>query len=888
VPYPDPYLDPFQPTWLGGGFAPNEPQPLFPDVQATVDGLTPEQAPPEQAPSIDAGAMFDPALAAPMPQDPGPAPIDPYEQAPEMQAPPAEMVPGLGIPAEMFDQAAEAAPGMMPDDGRGPGLPLEYVSEGEHDRAAQLMAVHDPIGFSELQAKHDLAQQNYMAAQSLEASQENLRRVEQNLQARQAASAETARKMADLDMQAAEISTRKIDTNRYWRTRSTGQKLATLIGAIAGGASAGTGGRDTFMPDLMRTIDQDIDAQKFDIENERAGINQRRGIVAEEYSRTGDLYQAAEAARLAGYAGARDQIMAQAQLFDPRGTRALALGRAAQDITGRMAASRAAAEAADFERRLKIYEHNRKAEEHAAKMAKAAAAVGRGGGSTKPRPIALPFDAWMKDNKVTHAGEDARAAYSQYQQNVARDIARWESSSKGGAGGAGGAAAAPAFGSSIPFLDPATGQPIQPQAAPQAMQFGGAPAPAAQGRPTSARQSAPAAATTTPEAAPAAVEAAPARKYKSDSDWFAENAPDVPASDKGDYWFIDGKHGAEVDPIKIGKGEDAAKFQQRYRLRQQGAEKVSQLLEMTKKLQKRGLGDKVLWSRVDFKNDKDVQEALSLYQQVAGDVLKSLEWGVPSEGEFKRVQKIMGGEPNRWQDPTPALQRLRETMQDEMDNDFRIYAPAAAPEGVDGKKYIPYRQIRNARPEWVEKYINRGAVKVQAPEYGSTDPKQLKPQSAPGGAPDVEGAAAAKTRETRLRAGDAFAEAAGHAPVKVGGMSRAQEGPLALEEEPPRPLPQTQDFKYQGAPEGRKAFDTLSTQFTAAVKNVDLYRNGKDEFWKGFETSKKLMRSAVADVLRANPHLAEKYDSEIRAKPSGYDDAELARIAAEILRSGAE
>ncbi len=872
-------LDPWAPRWLddgtvgyglespafadpNAGMGPNgleDPQGDLLQQLAAAEAEQQAQVESQGAimhPGYDAGPVLQPEVPPFAPSFPGEVPEGPvthpgFEPEPEPQT-----------VSQMFDSSNPDAVGSMHIETHAEqfsGDPLSNPNQYERDAAIQDMAVNDPAAFMALQVKYQQAAENDAATAALEASANNRLRMEENHKRLEGAHAATAQKMAALDAHYVELSNRKIDPERYMSSRSTGRVMLDLIGAIAGGVSvgqAGGNGPNRYLEDLQRHIDRDIDAQKFDIENGRQVLGARRGLIAEEYARTGDLWQSAEAVRQSLYASIQGDLMAKQQLRDPAGTQSIALGRAVQDMAGRAAAARAAAEAAQFKREMEIAEQLRKNAETAEQIrrnkaleAAAAAKAGTGGGpgKQKARPIEPTRSGYAKKNGIGNWGQDAERAYQEELINVRRSQAAWDQ------GGAPRPVAASAPGTApAPVAGPV---PAAPQAAP-AQAAADAPEPATKGGP---------------------------KKYTTEDDWFEGNAPLAAAADKKQYWFVDGDNGNDVPPVKLSAIADAEKFAERQRNRKSLGVKVGQLIVLTDRLKKKGFWDRARNAAVEWNTDDDVIEARSLAEEVTGDVITEKGMGVPSGNDVDRVKTMKGGDPAGWKDSNKALQRYRESLQIAQDADWETYAPGAAKDA----KYNKYRVLPGAAADWVRKTEGRGAIKIVAPEMGNTDPKQLEVKPVAGDAPDAVRHASDKARASRSRDATGFMRASGYSsPIEPGATSRpALDGPLSLRDEPPRPLPHVDDFTFTGKPEAGAAFAKLRTQFVATAANVDKYLAGDDKYWAGYEKSKRLVADAVTDVLNASGTFY-RYVPREKIMTWNKDPELIAKIAGEILRSG--
>lgn len=241
--------------------------------------------------------------------------------------------------------------------------PLSNPDQKAGQQQLAKMAATNPQGFIAYQNDWMQKRQRQAASDSLRIEEANRRRAEQDLKDRTDAEAATAQKMAALGQQAEQLGNRALDNDRWWNSRSTGQKVWSFIGAIAGGLRAGMKGADGqnhFLAGIQHEIDQDIDSQKADIMNAREGLNFRRGILNEEFARTGNLYQAAEATRLASYGSVLKELQAQQMLYDPAGTTAFSYAQQIADWQSRIQAHTEKLGADNFKRELESREQQRK------------------------------------------------------------------------------------------------------------------------------------------------------------------------------------------------------------------------------------------------------------------------------------------------------------------------------------------------------------------------------------------------------------------------------------------------------------------------------------------------------------------------------------------------
>jgi hypothetical protein len=111
------------------------------------------------------------------------------------------------------------------------------------------------------------------------------------------------------DQLANRLATAPIDPDRYWHSRSTGEKIATVIG----GALLGFGGQGaTAINALQSHIDADISAQVHTANNIKAAIDTKSGIVNMLRARDHDLQYSDIVAHQSAYQGASALLDAKA------------------------------------------------------------------------------------------------------------------------------------------------------------------------------------------------------------------------------------------------------------------------------------------------------------------------------------------------------------------------------------------------------------------------------------------------------------------------------------------------------------------------------------------------------------------------------------------------
>jgi hypothetical protein len=108
----------------------------------------------------------------------------------------------------------------------------------------------------------------------------------------------------------AEIQSAKIDQNHFWSSRTTGQKISAAIGIALGGIGQGLmkSNSNAAMDIITHAIDRDIDAQKANLANKRAGFEAQTGLYGMVQKNFQDERQARLAARSLGLQAAEMQL----------------------------------------------------------------------------------------------------------------------------------------------------------------------------------------------------------------------------------------------------------------------------------------------------------------------------------------------------------------------------------------------------------------------------------------------------------------------------------------------------------------------------------------------------------------------------------------------------
>ena len=242
-------------------------------------------------------------------------------------APDAPLPPSVDGALDYFRGAANDTGGALAQTVTGlpdlTGARQDATDATEGQRLANL----DPEAYATLQAQHELARQSHATVRFMEETEKQRVQLEQNAKVRQEAAVKAQAATEQLATDAVKLANTEVDPDRWWHSRSTGQKIAGYIAAIVGGFAANNnGGRNIGLEAINREIDNDIDAQKANIANRRQGLDLRRGLIADQTGAANDAYRQVETVRIAAWENVTNQLTAEAQQYDPRGTAALKIG----------------------------------------------------------------------------------------------------------------------------------------------------------------------------------------------------------------------------------------------------------------------------------------------------------------------------------------------------------------------------------------------------------------------------------------------------------------------------------------------------------------------------------------------------------------------------------
>lgn len=363
-------------------------------VPPVSDDLGPQPMPP--APVGDV-IMPDPVAPPPVSDElagaPQPAPM-PWEQ-------PAPVAPAEAPPAPLPPEQPDALTGgSLPGQFAQPApLPPEYEAPAFDPTADNPFAQYTPAeSFKiaeqlppEVRAQIEIQQASRkrleQEAALHKAAEDDLANIKRNAEIRRIADERTQVKEDQIQAEAEALAARGLDRKRWFRNADAAQVIGAVIGTLVGGAMSKPGQPNQGVAFMAGIIDKDIEDQKYEIENQRQGLQFRSAAVAREFARHGDLHRAAETVRQASYEALIGEIKTRQQDFDKNGVQYLQYGQAAQAMQARAAAAReesrrwnseydlkrAKAEL-DFRQAAETARHNRASEYYQKKTLESAAA----------------------------------------------------------------------------------------------------------------------------------------------------------------------------------------------------------------------------------------------------------------------------------------------------------------------------------------------------------------------------------------------------------------------------------------------------------------------------------------------------------------------------------
>jgi hypothetical protein len=184
------------------------------------------------------------------------------------------------------------------------------------------IAEFEKLPFEEQEKQRTIAEHQAATearAEQLAESQRDLQRQTENYFNLQKVQIQAQSTREKIDADAKQIA--QLNPNRVYQNMPTWAKLTGLLSSVVSGAAGGylKTGRNLAMEEIDKGIDADIEAQKFNIGNQRADIAQRRQGVTEQLGEALDQYHQAELYRQSVYQRAMSDLATKGQDYDPQG-----------------------------------------------------------------------------------------------------------------------------------------------------------------------------------------------------------------------------------------------------------------------------------------------------------------------------------------------------------------------------------------------------------------------------------------------------------------------------------------------------------------------------------------------------------------------------------------
>jgi hypothetical protein len=409
----DPY-DPYAPQ------APVAPWSWVPDEWNSVAPAAPVEAPAPAEIEMPAMQMADIEMPAMQMGQPEPEiemppmdvgqptigfPREPIDAEPLFPPPPG--APTLSALTSFVTDPVTGAPDAIANQNRGPAsMPFLNEAEPPSPFGAQLTPEQRARQFA-AGSPEEQARQEYAWNQGRDAEiSEQIRAARLNDEQKQLEN-ESAIKKLRVDSRAAMVkvdedskaaAAEQVDGDRWWNSRSTGQKIAGFISAIVGGLVQGrSGGPNQGLAMIEAEIDRDVDVQKFNMQAKRAELQRRGASIQQLAAFDQESFLEAEKFRLAGLSRVMGTIAADAQNYDPQGKSAITLGKLYSAIGDARQKGLIAFEDQHFKNNLEVLKANADLAKTGAEIAKLEAEAAKlrgaiGGGAKAVKPEDVPQD----------------------------------------------------------------------------------------------------------------------------------------------------------------------------------------------------------------------------------------------------------------------------------------------------------------------------------------------------------------------------------------------------------------------------------------------------------------------------------------------------------------
>ena len=340
------------PDWFGGA-PPIEEQPAAPLPELTPAEAAPFEAPLEEAAPVEAVEPAAPYLMG-MPGAPTQEDIE-LEQNPvgvasvedgglvapvEAEAPvQLDAISGGALPEAPQPELESAVPGdaqapMSPEDEAAYNQAM--TDQGvEADAEAELADLQGMTGpqRAAYEARREVLRKQRQEREYLGALVHDRELIEKQQKDVEEIFRQAKERTEGIREKAIALSQRTPDTKRWFRDLPTASKVSFALSGLLDGIFDADNPNET-IEYLTGEQEKDIQRQRDDIANGWKGLEVEQGLVR-DFVRDGmDLHTASNAARITMMANTRDQILARAALYDPAGTLAQEMFKAAAHSQG--------------------------------------------------------------------------------------------------------------------------------------------------------------------------------------------------------------------------------------------------------------------------------------------------------------------------------------------------------------------------------------------------------------------------------------------------------------------------------------------------------------------------------------------------------------------------
>lgn len=368
------------------------PSPPPPPEPAPAPAPTPAPQQVGFVPVPAAGAAVGEESAAPV--------AEPSTGEPSWATPPG---PGAGIlpepPTGTFDPAAlQFRIGQdVVDRGGAAALADPFTAamnrqagERESDRREQIGLTAQYLGMSPedlaiVDAKRQIAAEDEAATKMMAAAKADRERAEANEREFRAARDRVAERAGQTAVEASALANARVENRGWWHDKSTGQVIAGVLGAIAGAVyQTRNGGPNVALQAMDAAVERDLQAQRENLAHRRQVLGERTADDANALQQAEGNYRAEEVFRAAAYERIGNQILTEAQQYDPNGSTASRLVHTYRDVMQRRDRALQDAYDNDLKRETARVELAGKLIDNATKEKKLAG-IGAGGASFEKR-----------------------------------------------------------------------------------------------------------------------------------------------------------------------------------------------------------------------------------------------------------------------------------------------------------------------------------------------------------------------------------------------------------------------------------------------------------------------------------------------------------------------